>query len=71
MTHDPFRRLQKSKCPPLRGKRRGNRSVYGCPCCRSMGFNDFKKHWRRWARKVLKEETQEEITAYYIDTDEE
>jgi hypothetical protein len=65
MTKDEFRRLQKSQCPPQRGKRRGNRSVYGCECCRPHGdFAQFKKECRAWARKELKEELREELKAY-------
>lgn len=68
MTNDEFRRLQKFQCPPRYGKRRGNRSVYGCPCCRGMGdFAQFKRDCRAWARKELKEELREELKTYYLD----
>jgi len=53
---DDFRKFQKCQCPHLFGKRRGNRSLYGCECCMWISLPKFKKYARRKARVWLKEE---------------
>lgn len=51
---DDFKVYQKLNFPPLRGKRNGKRSIYGCPCCWKLPLNLMKKFVRSKAKNALK-----------------
>lgn len=59
---DDFRKFQ--NCPPNFGKRRGKRTIYGCPCCIPGNLNDLKKVARRESRVRFKRESAKIIREY-------
>ena len=54
MTKDEFRKFQKAYCVSGAPNKAG---MYGCRCCRKIGFLN---HFKKWARDMAKTEFRRE-----------